>query len=126
MTLTPDPPVPGQGAQWLAKSAAGPKHDVSGGTGTLVAELDGIPLYSSPPVNACGSTLLTLPLGTGVMNVTSFPCSATAPVTAGTPVSTTMTLTLGTSIPSGSFSIIFKCVAGGGGWGGGRGWLHAF
>jgi len=111
VTLTPDPPVKGQGAAWIAKSAAGPKSAVTGGTGTLIAELDGIPLYTSPPVAACGSTILNLPLGTGVMNITSLqPCSAAAPIAAGTPVGMTMTLTLGTSIPGGNFAIIFKCV----------------
>lgn len=60
---------------------------------------------------ACGSTILNLPLGTGVMNITSLqPCSAAAPIAAGTPVGMTMTLTLGTSIPGGNFAIIFKCV----------------
>ena len=120
LTLTPDPPVKGQGAQWMAKSLAGPKAAITGGSGTLIAELDGIELYSSPPVAACGTTLLNLPLGTGTMNITSLApaCSAAAPVAPGTPVSVSMSLTLGTAIPGGTFAIIFKCVVAprGGGW----------
>ena len=45
----------------MAKSLAGPKAAVTGGTGVLIAELDGVPLYSSPPVAACGITMLNLP-----------------------------------------------------------------
>lgn len=107
LTLTPDPPVKGALATWIAKTS-GSKVAISGGTGTMIAELDGLPVYSSPPIAACGVTNLTLPLGVGQVNIAAFDCSATAPLAPNTPASITAGVTLGGTIPQGKFSLIFK------------------
>ena len=109
LSLTPDPPVKGAAASWVAKSVAGSKVAISGGTGVMTASLDGVNLYTSPPLNACGNTTLTLPLGSGVLVFTGFPCGA-APVAANKPVSVSAALTLGTVIPAGNFAVVIKCV----------------
>lgn len=102
LTLLPDPPVPGSPATWYANSTAGPAGAVSGGTGNVKAELDGIPVYTSPPVNACGPSTVNLPLGLGVMLITGLPC----PLAANTAASVSVSLTLGKGVPHGSFAVI--------------------
>lgn len=104
LTLTPDPPVPGKAAAWIANSTAGPTAAVSAGSGNIYALLDGVPVYTSPPVAACGASVVTLPLGMGVMHITSLSC----PVAANTAASVSVALTLGTGVPKGDFAVILK------------------
>lgn len=104
LTLTPDPPVPGKAAEWIANSTAGPNAAVSSGTGNVVALLDGIPVYTSPPVSACGPGTVTLPLGMGVMHISALAC----PVAANAPASVSMALTLAAGTPKGDFAVVFK------------------
>jgi hypothetical protein len=96
--------VPGKAAEWIANSTAGPNAAVSSGTGNVVALLDGIPVYTSPPVSACGPGTVTLPLGMGVMHISALAC----PVAANAPASVSMALTLAAGTPKGDFAVVFK------------------
>ena len=104
------PPHPGNtltaAASWYANSTAGPAGAVSGGTGNVKAELDGISVYTSPPVNACGPSTVSLPLGLGTLLITGLPCSAAAPLAANTAASVSISLTLGKGVPHGDFAVI--------------------
>ena len=104
MSLTPDPPVPGKAALWVGNSTTGPSAAVTGGTGNVAALLDGVPVYTSPPVNACGPSTVTLPLGLGVMHITGLAC----PQAAGSAASFSVALTLASGVPKGEFSVILK------------------
>lgn len=100
LSLTPDPPVRGQSASVIANSTTGNPTAVSGGKGSIQALMDGIPLYTSPAIAACGPTTITLPLGIGQMLVTGLPCT-TAPVAPNTATSVSMGLNLGQAVPKG-------------------------
>ncbi len=56
LTLTPDPPVSGQTAQLLALNGVAPAA-VTGGGGVMYAELDGVPVFTSPPLLTCGPSV---------------------------------------------------------------------
>ena len=56
LTLTPDPPVGGQTAL-LAGVNGVSTTAVSGGAGELYAELDGVLVYTSPPITTCGNSV---------------------------------------------------------------------
>jgi len=106
-SLIPDPPVKGQPAELIANSTAGNPTAVSGGKGTLTAFLDGVLVYTSPPIEACGSTKVDLPLGVGILNIQALPCTDSAPLAPNTATSISMSLDLNTA-PRANFGIIIS------------------
>ena len=98
LSLTPDPPVRGQSASLLGNSTTGNPTAVSGGKGSIQALMDGLAVYTSPPIAACGLTTISLPLGIGQMQVTALPCTTT-PIAPNTATSVSMNLNLGTAVP---------------------------
>lgn len=100
VTLQPDPPIAGVSASLVGNGTI--NEAFTGGSSTLVAYLDTIPVFTSPAFNACGPSTVVLPLSFGNVGINAPPC----PIAAGSSYNVSMTILLPAGVPSGAYQVI--------------------
>lgn len=101
VTISPDPPVQGSPALLLAQGTV--DEVITGGAASLTVYLNNFPLYNAA-ATTCGNTTITLPLGMGSIDIDGFQC----PTTVGEQQNVTMSLTLPTGIPTGTYTVLLS------------------
>lgn len=103
LTILPDPPVQGSPALMAAMGTV--DEAVTGGKSSLSVYLDNFNIYQAA-ATTCGNTTINLPLGMGTILIDNFAC----PTTAAEAQNVSMSLTLPSGIPSGTYNIILTAL----------------